>query len=184
MPKFTSLIFAVLALTVHLLASSPDSPTGQNVVIKGSGYAFEISAPKGWVLDLKDGPSSGRDAELYPEKSSFSTSPTIMYIEVVSKKSPGCETVTKLANSAVEKAKKNSSNIVVSRADSLETKDHKKALVKIFAATQFLSIAYVDEDSTIITFVLRASDKRRFDNARYSLKDLIGSYKWLWKKPE
>jgi hypothetical protein len=153
-------------------------------VVRGDGYAFEITAPKEWNLDLTSGVASGRDAELFPNRSSFKTSPTVMYISTISKKIPGCENVTKLSTANIDKAKKEVSNIVIGRSDSLETKDHKKALVKTYAATQFQAVAYVDEDSVIVMFVLRAKEKNRFDNARYSFKDLIGSYMWVFTKPE
>jgi len=174
----------VLALTVHGYAFRPDSLSGQSGSVKGGGYEFEISAPKGWVLDLASGASSGMDAQLYPEQSSFSTSPTVMFVSVVSKKLPGCESVSKLATTNIDKAKRSIPNIVITRSDSFATNDNKKAYVRNYASAQFQSVAYVDEDSTIVMFVLRSKDKNRFDNARYSLKDLISSYKWLLRKPE
>jgi len=177
-------IFVTFSFFAYSYASPPDSTSGRAGVVKGGGYEFEIRAPKGWVLDLASGASSGMNAQLYPEQSSFSTSPTVMFVSVVSKKLPGCESVSKLATTNIDKAKRSIPNIVITRSDSFATNDNKKAYVRNYASAQFQSVAYVDEDSTIVMFILRSKDKNRFDNARYSLKDLIGSYKWMMRKPE
>ena len=184
MSRSLSLIVCVLAISYSANAFRSDSTSGHGGNVKGNGYEFELKAPKGWVLDLASGASSGMVAQLYPDRSSFNTSPTVMFVTVVSKKTPGSETVSKLSTTNVNDAKKAMPNIMITRSDSLATNDGKKAYVRNFGAAQFQSVAYVDEDSSIVVFILRSNAKNRFDNARYSFKDLIGSYSWAMKKPE
>jgi hypothetical protein len=182
MHRIMMITIVAFSLMLHAYSSPPDSTS--RGIVKGSGYEFEISAPKGWVLDLTSGAPDGMDAQIYPQGSSFASSASVMFISALSKKMPGCESVAKLATADVNRAKKQFPNVVITRSDSLMTKGHKKAYVRNYASANFQAVAYVDEDSTIVMFVLRSKDKIRFDNARYSLKDLVGSYKWLMKKPE
>src|SRR6201993_3036470 len=51
-------------------------------VLKGDGYAFELKAPLGWVLDDKVGNSQGLNVVFYPENSTWDKSDSICFARV------------------------------------------------------------------------------------------------------
>ena len=53
-------------------------------IVYGPKAAFNISAPKGWVLDNKSGVEQGQPCVLYPKGSSWSDAKTIMYAKIAS----------------------------------------------------------------------------------------------------
>ena len=53
-------------------------------LVYGPKAAFNISAPKGWVLDNESGASQGLPCVLYPKGSSWSDAKTVMYAKIAS----------------------------------------------------------------------------------------------------
>src|SRR2546425_4812389 len=53
-------------------------------IVYGPKAAFNISAPKGWVLDNESGVSQGQPCVLYPKGSSWRDAKTVMYAKIAS----------------------------------------------------------------------------------------------------
>ena len=51
-------------------------------VLKGDGYAFELKAPLGWVLDDKAGNDQGLNVVFYPEHASWDKSDAVCFARV------------------------------------------------------------------------------------------------------
>ncbi len=172
-------IFFLVAGSVRLPASPPDSTAHTGTVVEGSGHSYRISAPKGWILEHTGLGSSGKDAQLYPQGSTFANSASVMFVVSASKKAKDFESVDNRMQADAAKMKRDVPNITITRGTSLTTKDHKSASVRVYGSSEFLGVAYLNEDSSIVMFYVKSKDKRRFDNAMYSLKDLVGSYAFI-----
>ena len=51
-------------------------------VVRGKGYAFEIKAPRSWVLDNEAAKDQGISLVFYPTGTSWDTSKAVIYVRV------------------------------------------------------------------------------------------------------
>ena len=62
-------------------------------IFYGEGHSYALSAPSGWVLDNQAGRSQGLVAVFYPQGSSWSDSPVVMYSRIVKRDGRSLEEV-------------------------------------------------------------------------------------------
>src|SRR5438477_11705595 len=78
-----SLLVACIALSLAGVRSFGQE-NYRGGIVYGPKAAFNISAPKGWVLDNKSGVEQGQPCVRYPKGSSRSDAKTLMYAKIAS----------------------------------------------------------------------------------------------------
>jgi len=75
---------AVYLALLFLTAGVPAQETYRGGIVYGPKAAFNIAAPKGWVLDNESGVNQGQPCVLYPKGSSWRDAKTVMYAKIAS----------------------------------------------------------------------------------------------------
>ena len=76
--------FIVCILLSVICGGSLGQENYRGGIVYGPKAAFNIGAPKGWVLDNESGASQGLPCVLYPKGSSWSDAKTVMYAKIAS----------------------------------------------------------------------------------------------------
>ena len=74
-------LFALMLLATALPATAQPNAGG---VVYGPKGAFNITAPKGWVLDPSAGAEQGLPCVLYPKGATWESADPIMYAKIAS----------------------------------------------------------------------------------------------------
>jgi hypothetical protein len=182
-----SRVFLLAILLSLMLVQAPlatEKEFGGGGIVYGQGYAYLIDAPKGWVLDTHSGVSNGLHAVFYPRGSSWSKSPTVMYVAWASKKKEGVTTLQQIIDKDAAKFKKEDPAIVITDGRPLKTGDGKTARVRLFKGDQggnFEAVAYVDEQAGVAVLVLTSRNKAAFNRAIPAFEKLVSSYYFYTK---
>lgn len=159
-----------------VLSQKPDYTQG--TIIPGRQVSFVLKEPAGWVLDTQAGRAEGVDAVLYPEGSSWKNAVAVMYARVV-RKDETQDTVAKVIDNDVAEFMKLSKESKVSDASTLQTRDRKQAVVKMFydaANKNHESVAFIDESKVVVILALSSRDKGEYEKALPAFQALVGSY--------
>ncbi len=185
--KQSSLILVLLLLCISASAqkkdeTNQDSNTG---IIYGKNHAYALTAPKGWVLDNKNGVKQGLHAVFYPRGSSWSDGVAVMYANVWQKES-ATQTVQDIIDSDIQKFKENVPDLKVENAEAIELEKDKTATVKYFTSDangqNFEAIAYINEEKLVVLIVLTSRTKKDFEKSLPAFRELVGSYLFLTDK--
>ena len=155
-------------------------------VLKGDGYAFELKAPLGWVLDDKVGNDQGLNVVFYPEHSSWDKSDAVCFARVRSLDNH----LTNVEEQVKEtvKAFRDNGN---PKADAkfikiLTTRDASKAKIYYYTGDQFgnnEATAYIQAKASIHFITLSARSSKAFHDALPAFDALVTSYEDLTKPP-
>ena len=91
----TPILAASLWLCVAVMESMAQPSVGG--IVYGPKGAFNISAPKGWVLDPSAGAAQGQPCVLYPKDMTWDTADPIMYAKIAGTKFEDYEAFAKFA---------------------------------------------------------------------------------------
>jgi hypothetical protein len=155
-------------------------------VVKGKNFAFEIKAPRGWILDNEIGRNQGLNVVFYPTGTDWGASKAVCYVRVRTNDArirniddQVAETLSNLHNTGSPDA----------RADyvkTLSTQDASKAKIYNYSGDKyrnFESTAYIQANGSIHFITLSARDEATFKQARYAFEGLVTSYEDLTKAP-
>jgi len=155
-------------------------------VLKGDGYAFELKAPLGWVLDDKVGNDQGLNVVFYPEHASWDKSDAVCFARVRSLDNHVTnveeqvkDTVKALRDSGNPKAEAKFMKV-------LTTQDASKAKIYYFTGDQFgnnEATAYIQAKASIHFITLSARSSKAFREALPAFDALVTSYEDLTKPP-
>ena len=155
-------------------------------VLKGDGYAFELKAPLGWVLDDKVGNDQGLNVVFYPEHASWDKSDAVCFARVrsldnhvTSVEEQVKDTVKALRDNGNPKAEAKFMKV-------LTTQDASKAKIYYFTGDQFgnnEATAYIQAKGSIHFITLSARSSKAFREALPAFDALVTSYEDLTKPP-
>ena len=91
----TPILAGLLWLCVAVMESTAQPSVGG--IVYGPKGAFNISAPKGWVLDPTAGAAQGQPCVLYPKNMTWDTADPIMYAKIAGTKFEDYEVFAKFA---------------------------------------------------------------------------------------
>lgn len=155
-------------------------------VVNGKGYAFELKAPRGWVLDNEVARDQGLNVVFYQKDSSWDNGKAVCYVRV--------KTLDSAVHSVDEQVKdtlKNlrdtgSSGAGARYVKTLTTQDASKAKVFYYSGDRFGNLeatAYIQAKTSIHFITLSARDADTFKFCLPAFESLVTSYEDLTKPP-
>jgi hypothetical protein len=156
-------------------------------VLKGKGYAFELKAPLGWVLDDKIGNDQGLNVVFYPEHSSWDTSDAVCYARVRSFDSRVSNIAQQVKDTIKNLRENGNPNVEAKFVKTITTEDANKAQVYFFTGDQFgnnEATAYLLAKGSINFITLSARNRKAFRDALPAFDALVASYDDLTREPK
>jgi hypothetical protein len=184
MPVLRFLILCVISCP--LLSARADQILEGFTVLKGDGYAFELKAPLGWVLDDKVGNDQGLNVVFYPEHSSWDKSDVVCFARVRSLDSHITNIEDQVKDTVKSFREKGNPKVEAKYMKTLTTQDASKAKIYYYTGDQFgnnEATAYIQAKSSIHFITLSARSAKAFRDALPAFDALVTSYEDLTKPP-
>jgi hypothetical protein len=181
-PRF--LILCVISCC--LLSARADQILEGFTVLKGDGYAFELKAPLGWVLDDKVGNDQGLNVVFYPEHSSWEKSDAVCFARVRSLDSHITNIEDQVKDTVKSLRENGNPKIEAKYIKTLTTLDASKAKIYYYTGDQFgnnEATAYIQAKSSVHFITLSARSAKAFHDALPAFDALVTSYEDLTKPP-
>jgi hypothetical protein len=155
-------------------------------VVRGKDYAFEIKAPRSWVLDNEAAKDQGINLVFYPTGANWETSKAVIYVRVRTN-GPAVRNIADQVNDTLRNLREaGSPNVTVKHVKTLTTQDASKAEIYYFAGDKFddfEATAYVQARGSIQFITLSARDQDSFRQAIPAFDAVVTSYEDLTKPP-
>ncbi|MBV8141715.1 MAG: hypothetical protein JO279_17670 [Verrucomicrobia bacterium] len=155
-------------------------------VVRGKDYAFEIKAPRNWVLDNEAGKDQGINLVFYPTGTSWGTSKAVIYVRVRTK-GGAIRTIPDQVNDTLRNLRERGSpKVSVKHVKTLTTQDASKAEIYYFAGDKFGNFeaaAYIQAKDSIHFITVSAQDQDSFRQAIPAFHAVVTSYENLVKPP-
>jgi hypothetical protein len=154
--------------------------------VHGKGYAFEIKAPRSWVLDDEVAKSQGVNLVLYPTGTNWDTSKAVIYVRVRTT-GPNIRNISDQVTDTIRNLRQSGSpNATAKHMRTLTTQDASKAEVYYYTGDQFGNFdaaAYIQAKGSIHFITLSARDQDSFKQAMPAFDAVVASYEDLTKSP-
>jgi hypothetical protein len=153
-------------------------------IVYGPKAAFNISAPKGWVLDNESGVEQGLPCVLYPKGSSWSDAKTVMYAKIASTQ---FEDVNAFVAMAIKdmKAKHGTPKEKIASGKTTDGRDY---FINEYPATKTYSqwerVAYVQLPKAVAYVVLSSQDEASYQKDAPALQEVLKTFVYLEPKSE
>ena len=145
-------------------------------VVYGPKGAFNVSAPKGWVLDPTAAAEQGQPCVLYPKGQTWETADPLMYARIASTE---VEDYEKFAAAAVADMKEKRPGIKPKRVESGKTKSDLPYFIYDYPPTEAYSrheqAAYVQLPKAVAYIVFSAEEESAFRKHKGALKEAVKS---------
>src|ERR1700719_3429487 len=155
-------------------------------VVRGKDYAFEIKAPRSWVLDNEAAKDQGINLVFYPTGATWNTSKAVIYVRVRTN-GAAVRNIADQVNDTLHNLRENGSpNVGVKRLRTLTTQDASKAEIYYFTGDKFGNFettAYIQARGSIHFITLSARDEDSFRQATPAFDAVVTSYEALTKQP-
>ena len=186
-------IHPMLALRFALLFSAFSASTvfaeqiieGYSVV-RGQDFAFELKAPRQWVLDNEAAKDQGLNLVFYPTGTDWEASKAVLYVRVRSNE-PTIRNIEDQVNDTLRNLRNTGSpNAAAKYMKTLTTQDASKAQVYYFTGDKFGNFeatAYIQARGSIHFITLSARDQDSFRQALPAFHSIVTSYEDLTKPP-
>jgi hypothetical protein len=183
-------IISVLIWTLFFLATPaqicfPDQILEGFSVVHGKEFAFEIKAPRGWVLDNEAAKVQGLNLVFYPTGTSWETSKAVIYVRVRSNDANVRNIDGQVEDTLRSFRAGGSPNVSVKYVKTLTTQDASKAKIYHYSGDKFGNFeatAYIQAKGSIHFITLSARDQESFERALSAFNSVVTSYEDL-KKP-
>ena len=137
-------------------------------VVRGKDYAFEIKAPRSWVLDNDAAKDQGINLVFYPTGTTWDTSKAVIYVRVRTN-GPSVRNITDQVNDTLRNLRESGSpNVTAKHMKTLTTQDASKAEIYYFSGDKFGNLettAYIQARGSIHFITLSARDQDSFRQA-------------------
>jgi len=141
--------------------------------VYGPKTAFNISAPKGWVVDNEAGKEQGMPCVLYPEGSSWRDAKTVMYANIAGTEFEGVNVFVAMAIKEMEKIHGRPKEKIASG----KTKDGHDYFINEYPATKTYSqwerVGYVQLPRGVAFIVLTSRDKASYQKDSDKLEKVL-----------
>jgi hypothetical protein len=156
---------------------------GQGGILYGPGYAFLISAPKGWIMDDQAGQSQGVPVVFYHRGESWLGGDPTMYVNLSYKVKGQDDTIQKVIQYDIEQTRKQDPEMKAEAAAPLQTGDGRKAVVYTFSGPgrgrSQEQVAYLDTPQVVMMLVLSARTEATYKAALPDYLRLVRSFAFL-----
>ena len=179
-----SRIFFDVTCGLALLASGSISAQEKyrGGIVYGPKAAFNINAPKGWVLDNESGAQQGLPCVLYPKGESWADARTIMYAKIASTQ---YEDVNVFVATAIKEMAKTHGK-PKEKIASGKTHDGHDYFINEYPATknysQWERVAYVQLPHAVAYIVLSSRDRASYQKDSPALEDVLKTFIYLEPK--
>jgi hypothetical protein len=186
-PPMLALRFAVLLFS----AFSASTVFAEQIiegysVVRGKDFAFEIKAPRRWVLDNEAAKDQGLNLVFYPTGTDWEDSKAVLYIRVRSNE-PTIRNIEDQVNNTLRNLRNTGSpNATAKYMKTLTTQDASKAQIYYFTGDKFGNFeatAYIQAKGSIHFITLSARDQDSFRQALPAFHSIVTSYEDLTKPP-
>ena len=172
------ILFVSILFTISITAHAQKSDNTDGTIFVGPQFSFALKEPAGWIMDTEIAKSQNLQAVLYRQGSSWKNGVAVMYARVVHKDETQA-TVEKVISNDIDDFLKLSKDSTVSSSASLETRDNKKGIVKIFydaANKNYESVVFIDEPKVVVILALSSRNQSEYEKTLPVFKALVGSY--------
>jgi hypothetical protein len=155
-------------------------------VVRGKGYAFEIKAPRSWVLDNEAAKEQGINLVFYPTGANWENSKAVIYVRVRTNEAAVRNIADQVNDTLRNLRETGSPNVSVKHVKTLTTQDASKAEVYYFTGDKFGNFeatAYIQSRGSIHFITLSARDQDSFRQAIPAFDAVVTSYEDLTKPP-
>jgi len=155
-------------------------------VVNGKGYAFELKAPRGWVLDNEVAREQGLNVVFYPKDSTWDNGKAVCYVRVKTLDSSVRNVEDQVKATLRNLRDTGNSNAGARYIKTLTTQDASKAKVFYYSGDQFKNLeatAYIQAKTSIHFITLSARDADTFKYCLPAFESLVTSYEDLRKQP-
>lgn len=153
-------------------------------VVRGKNYAFQIEAPRSWVLDNAVAKDQGLNLVFYPTGTNWDTSKAVIYVRVRTN-GAALRNIDDQVNDTLRNLRETGSpNVTVKHVKTLTTQDASKAEIYYFAGDKFGNLeatAYIQAQGSIHFITLSARDLDSFRQAITAFDAVVTSYEDLTK---
>jgi hypothetical protein len=153
-------------------------------VVRGKDYAFQIEAPRSWVLDNAVAKDQGLNLVFYPTGTNWDTSKAVIYVRVRTN-GVALRNIDDQVNDTLRNLRETGSpNVTVKHVKTLTTQDASKAEIYYFAGDKFGNLeatAYIQAQGSIHFITLSARDPDSFRQAITAFDAVVTSYEDLTK---
>jgi hypothetical protein len=155
-------------------------------VVKGKDFAFQLKAPRGWVLDNEIARDQGLNVVFYPTGTDWETSKAVFYVRMRTNDVTVRNIEEQVADTLNNLHNTGSPNATVDFVKTLTTQDASKVKVYYYAGDKygnFEATAYIQAKGSIHFITLSARDETTFKQTRNAFEALVTSYEDLTKAP-
>ena len=176
------IVLSLLAFSI--IGARGDELLEGYTVLKGDGYAFELKAPLGWILDDKVANSQGLNVVFYPERASWDKSEAVCFARVRSLDNQVTNIEDQVKDTVKTLRQNGSPKVEAKFIKTLTTQDASKAKIYYYTGDQFgntEATAYIQAKSSVQYITLSARNSKAFHDALSAFDALVTSYEDLTK---
>lgn len=174
----------LLLLFANIFTSQAEQVLEGYAVLRGKDYAFQLKAPRDWVLDNESGRDQGLNVVFYPKNSSWASSSAICYARVRTLD----DTVKTIEDQVKDTLKVfregGSIGVQAKYVKTLTTRDASKAKIYYFSEDRFgnyEATAYYQAKDSIHFVTLSCPSRQSFEYSLAAFDALVTSYEDLTK---
>src|ERR1700756_2523370 len=173
-----------LVLLTNVLTSRAEQVVEGYAVLRGKDYAFQLKAPRNWVLDNESGRDQGLNVVFYPKNSSWASSSAICYAGVRTLDNT-VKTIEDQVKDTLKVFRENGSISVQAKfVKTLTTRDASKAKIYYFSEDKYgnyEATAYYQSKASIHFVTLSCPSRQSFEYSLAAFDALVTSYEDLTK---
>ena len=185
-PKLNKMksVWIVCIALLFVCAGVPAQQKYRGGIVYGPKAAFNIAAPKGWVLDNESGVSQGQPCVLYPKGSSWRDAKTVMYAKIASTEFEDVNAFVAWAIKGMEKVHGKPKEKIASG----KTKDGHDYFINEYPATKTYSqwerVGYVQLPHAVAYIVLSSRDEASYRKDSPALQEVLKTLLYLEPKAD
>jgi hypothetical protein len=180
MMKATGVLWLMVVLSAAVAAQNKYA----GGIVYGPKAAFNISAPKGWVLDNESGVEQGLPCVLYPKGESWANARTVMYAKIASTQYEDAEKFAAVAIKQMESRHGKPKE----KIDKGTTGNGQPFFINEYPATKTYSqwerVAYVQLPKAVAYIVLSSRDEASYRKDAPALREVLKTFAYLEPKTE
>jgi hypothetical protein len=173
-----------LILLANILTSRAEQVVEGYAILRGKDYAFQLKAPRNWVLDNEAGHDQGLNVVFYPKNSTWASSSAICYARVrtIDEK---VKTIEDQVKDTLKVFREDGSIGVQAKfVKTLTTRDASKAKIYYFTEDKYgnyEATAYYQSKDSIHFVTLSCPSRQSFEYSLPAFDALVTSYEDLTK---
>jgi hypothetical protein len=154
-------------------------------MIYGENFAYNLTAPEGWILDNESGVDQGLFAVFYRKGESWKKAVTVMYTNTASLEEDTHRTLDQLIKFDIDDFKSQYSDLKIEKGNDITITE--KNIAKVYYLSgksygNFEAMAYIDAGKTGIMIIMSSRTKEGFDNSLTAFESLVKSYFFIADK--